>query len=73
MKAFDPIREIFNDIFGGKDQGLKVSKRTLEVIGNILGGVISFGINTMANGIKMVMNILGCVYKIFKGLVYFRF
>jgi hypothetical protein len=66
MKAFDPIREIFNDIFGGKEtEGFK---KTLEVIGNILGGVISFGINTMANGIKMVMNILGGVYKIFKGL-----
>jgi hypothetical protein len=66
MKAFDPIREIFNDIFGGKEtEGFK---KTLEVIGNILGGVISFGINAMANGIKMVMNIIGGVYKIFKGL-----
>ena len=66
MKAFSPIKEIFNDIFGGKEtEGFK---KTLEVIGNILGGVISLGINAFANGIKMVMNVVGGVYKIFKGL-----
>jgi hypothetical protein len=66
MKAFEPISTIFTDIFGGKEtEGFK---NTLEVIGNILGGVVSLGINALANGIKMVMNIVGGVYKIFKGL-----
>lgn len=69
IKAFDPLRKIFNDIFGGESKkGADGLKKVLEVIGNILGGAISIGINIFANGIKMVSSIIGGVYDIFKGL-----
>tara|TARA_B100000902_G_C27321441_1_gene924882 strand:- start:5028 stop:7454 length:2427 start_codon:yes stop_codon:yes gene_type:complete len=69
IKAFDPIKRIFNDIFGGEGaEAVDGIKKTFEVIGNILGGVISIAINVFANGIKAVSNVISGVYDIFKGL-----
>jgi len=70
VSAFDPIKKIFNDIFGGEGKkGVDGMKKVFEVIGNILGGVISIGINIFANGIKMVMSFVDALYKIIKGIV----
>ena len=70
VAAFDPIKKIFNEIFGGEGKaGVDGMKKVFEVIGNILGGVISVGINIFANGIKMVMSFVDALYKIIKGIV----
>lgn len=70
IKAFDPIKTIFNDIFGGEGgEAVDGIKKAFEVIGNILGGVITVGINIFANAIKAVSNIISGVYDIFKGLM----
>ena len=70
VAAFDPLKKIFNDIFGGEGKkGADGIKKVFEVIGNILGGVISVGINIFANGIKMVMSFVDALYKIIKGIV----
>ena len=70
VKAFEPIKSAFNDIFGGEGQSnVDGIKKTFEVIGNILGGSIAFAINLFANTIKMVMSIFDALYKIIKGIV----
>jgi len=70
IKAFDPIKTIFNDIFGGESgEAVDGIKKTFEVIGNIIGGVLTVGINLFANSIKAVSNVISGIYDIFKGLM----
>jgi hypothetical protein len=70
VKAFEPIKNAFNDIFGGEGaEAVDGIKKTFEVIGNILGGVISLGINIFANGIKMVMSFVNALYMLIKGIL----
>lgn len=70
IKAFDPIKTIFNDIFGGEGgEAVDGMKKAFEVIGNIIGGVLTVGINIFANSIKAVSNVISGIYDIFKGLM----
>ena len=69
MGAFSEIGDIFNEIFPPDKNGVGALAKVFEVIGSILGGVISFGINLFANGIKMVSSLISGVYDIFKGLM----
>ena len=66
--AFSTIQSAIEEAFG-EGSAAGVFGSTLEVIGNILAGGITFSINLIAQGIKAVANIAGGIVKIFKGIV----
>ena len=69
MGAFSEIGDIFNEIFPPDKNGAGALSKVFDVIGSILGGAISFGINLFANGIKMVAALLSGVMDVFNGLM----
>ncbi len=64
MDALQPIRDIMGTIFG-EGEGIGA---VFEFIGKLLGAQIAFAINAMANGLKIVMGVIGGIFKIIKGI-----
>jgi hypothetical protein len=64
FEAFEPISNMMKDIFG---DGAGIAG-IFEFIGTLVSGGIVFAINLFSNGLKVVTNIIGGIYDIFKGI-----
>ena len=64
FEAFEPISGMMKDIFG---DGAGIAG-IFEFIGTLVSGSIVFAINLFSNGLKVVTNIIGGIYDIFKGI-----
>ena len=64
MDALKPIQNIMSDIFG---EGAGIAG-IFEFIGTLVSGSLVFAINLFSNGLKIVTNIIGGIYDIFKGI-----
>ena len=64
MEAFKPIQDIMSDVFG---DGAGISS-IFKVIGKIIAGPITFGINLLANNLKRIFSLIGGIYNVFKGI-----
>ena len=64
FEAFEPISNMMKDIFG---DGAGIAG-IFEFIGTLVSGGIVFAINLWSNALKVVTNIIGGIYDIFKGI-----
>ena len=63
--AFAPLKEVFSSIFGeGSGDGLK---KTLDIVGKLIAGPITFGFNLIGGIIRSISNVIGGIVKMIQG------
>jgi hypothetical protein len=67
FKQLQPIGDLFSKIFGGSE--VSILSKTFEVIGNILGGVITFALNYMYGTFQSIVNVVSGIADIIMGIV----
>jgi hypothetical protein len=67
FKQLQPIGDLFSKIFGGGE--VSILSKTFEVIGNILGGVITFALNYMYGTFQSIVNVVSGIADIIMGIV----
>ena len=67
FKQLQPIGDLFSKIFGGSE--VSILSKTFEVIGNILGGVITFALNYLYGTFQSIVDVVSGLSDIIMGIV----
>ena len=67
FKQLQPIGDLFSKIFGGSE--VSILSKTFELIGNILGGIITFALNEAYGIFQSIVDVVSGLSDIIMGIV----
>jgi hypothetical protein len=67
FKQLQPIGDLFSKIFGGSE--VSILSKTFELIGNILGGIITFALNNAYGIFQSIVDVVSGLSDIIMGIV----